>query len=172
MIDVYRVPLGASDGGLCGLQWRRHIDTYPLGDHGLGPWGEAEEAPFGAPLGDVRVHQVEEVSRVGVKPVARYGPPLFLLLLVAAEGGAFVLQGAHGCFMGSRAVRVAAVVLYDYAFWVCPLPGECKSCRGRFNPGHVRRVAQGYCLKLGGEPCLLVSGAGGAGAVIVGEDEV
>ena len=50
-----------------------------------------EEAPVGAPLGDVPVHQVEEVSRIGVELLARDGLSLFLVFFVAAEGGAFVL---------------------------------------------------------------------------------
>ena len=93
------------------------IDACPLGNDGLGRWGEAEEAPVGVPLGDVHVHQVEDVSRIGVDSLACDGLPPFLLFFVTAEGGAFALQGAHGCFMRSRAVWVAAAVLYGYAFW-------------------------------------------------------
>ena len=47
-----------------------------------------------------------------MEPLARDGLPPFLLFLVASEGGAFLLQGAHGCFIRSPAVWVAAVVLY------------------------------------------------------------
>ena len=78
-------------GGLCGLKQRRRVDAYPLGDDGLGPWAEAEEAPFEAPLGDVRMYQMEEVSCNRVQPLARDGLPLFLLFFVAAECWAFVL---------------------------------------------------------------------------------
>ena len=90
-----------------------------------------------------------EVSRIGVEPLARDGLPPFLLYFVAAEAGEFVLQGAPGWFMRSRAVRVAAVVLYGYAFRVCPLAGECPFCRGRSTQGHVRWVAWGYPVKPG-----------------------
>ena len=107
-----------------------------------------------------------------MEPLARDGLPPFLQFFVAAEGGAFVLQGAHGCFMRSPAVRVAAVILYGYAFWVCLLAGDCPFCRGGSTPGHVRRVAWGYRLKPGGEPCLLFSGSGGGGGVILGGYEV
>ena len=51
----------------------------------------AEEVGVGAPLGDVRVHQVEEVSRIGVKLLIRDRLSQFLVFFVAAEGGAFVL---------------------------------------------------------------------------------
>ena len=71
MIDVDGVPLGGSVGKLRGLQQRRRINAYPLGNDGLGSWGEAEEASVGGPLGDVRVHQVEEVSRIGVELLAQ-----------------------------------------------------------------------------------------------------
>ena len=91
MIDVDRVPLGGSGGDLRGLQWRCAIDAYPLPNDGLGPWGEAEEAPVGATLGDVRVHQVREVSRVRVEVLARDCLSPFVVFFVAAEGGAFVL---------------------------------------------------------------------------------
>ena len=49
VIDVDGVPLGGSGGDLCVLQWRRRIDAHPLSNDGLGPWGEAKEAPVGAP---------------------------------------------------------------------------------------------------------------------------
>ena len=133
---------------------------------------EAEDEPVGAPLGDVRVHQVEEVSRIGVELLACDGVPSFSLFFVAVEGQAFVLQGAHGCFRRSSSVWFAATILYGHAFWVCPLAGECPGCCGLSSPGHVRWVAWGYRLKLGGRPCLLVSGGGGSGGVIVGGDEV
>ena len=48
-------------------------------------------ASVGAPLGNVRLHQVEEVSRIGVELLARDGLSPFLVVSVAAEGGAFVL---------------------------------------------------------------------------------
>ena len=67
------------------------IDAYPLGDDGLGSLGEAEEAPVLAPLGDIGVHQVQEVSRIGVELLARDGLSPLPVVLVAAEGGAFVL---------------------------------------------------------------------------------
>ena len=172
MIDVYGVPLGISGGCLCGVQWRRRVDASPLCNDGLGPWGEAEEAPVGASLGNVRVHQVEKVSRIQMEPPALDGLPPVLLLLVAAEIWAFVLQGAHGCFMRSRAVRVAAVALYVYASWVCPLAVECPFCRWCPTPGHVPWLIWGYCVKTGGQPCLLVSSGGGGGGVIVGGHEV
>ena len=44
----------------------------------------------------------------------RNGLSPFLLFFIAAEAGAFVLQGAHACFMTSRVVWVAAVLLYGY----------------------------------------------------------
>ena len=91
MIDVDGVPLGGSGGHLRGLQYRRCIDAYPLGDDGVGLWGEAEEASVWAALGDIRVHQVEEVSRIGVELLSRDGLLPFLVVLVAVEGGAFVL---------------------------------------------------------------------------------
>ena len=62
-----------------------------MGDDGLGTCGEADEASVRAPLGDIRVHHVEEVSRIGVEPLARDGLSPFLVAFVAAEGGAFVL---------------------------------------------------------------------------------
>ena len=171
-MNVYGVPLAGSGGGLRGLQQRRGIDAYPLGNDGLGPWDEEEEAPVGEPLGDVHVHQVEEVSRIGVEFLAPDGLPPFLLFFVAAEGGAFVLQEAHGCFMGSCGVWVAAVILRGPALWVCLLAGEYPCHRGRSSPGHVRRVAPRYRVNPGGEPCLLVRGGGGIGGVIVDGDEV
>ena len=67
------------------------MDAYPLGNDGLGPWGEVEETPVRAPLGHVRVNQVEEVSRIGVELLARDGLSPFLVFSVSAEGGAFVL---------------------------------------------------------------------------------
>ena len=67
------------------------MDAYSLGDDGLGSWGEAEEAAVWASLGDIRVHQVEEVSRIGVELLARDGLSPLLVVFVAAEGGAFVL---------------------------------------------------------------------------------
>ena len=69
------------------------MDAYPLGNDGLGLWVEAKDAPVGAPPGEVRVNQVEEVSRTGVELLACDGLPSFLFFFVAAEGGAFVLQG-------------------------------------------------------------------------------
>ena len=54
-------------------------------------WGEAEEAPVWASLGDIRVHQVEEVSRIGVEFLARDGLSPLRVVFVAAEGVAFVL---------------------------------------------------------------------------------
>ena len=69
----------------------RCIDAYPPGDDGLGSWGEAEEGPVWALLGDIRVHQVEEVSRIGTELLARDGLSPLLVVFVAAEGGAFVL---------------------------------------------------------------------------------
>ena len=62
---------------------------------------------------------------------------------------------AHGSFIRPRGVQVAAVVLYDYAFWVCPLAGECPFCRGCLTSGYMCWVAWGHCVKPGGEPCLL-----------------
>ena len=59
--------------------------------NGLGLWGEAEAAPVWAPLGDIRVHQAEEVSRIGVELLARDGLSPLLVVFVAAEGGALVL---------------------------------------------------------------------------------
>ena len=91
VIDVDGVSLGSSGVDLRGLQYRRHIDAYPLGNDGLGSWGEAEDASVWAPLGDIRVHQVEEVSRIGVELLARDGLSAFLVVFVVAEGGAFVL---------------------------------------------------------------------------------
>ena len=67
---------------------------------------------------------------------------------------------------------VAAVVLYGRAFWVCPLAGECPGCHQRSSLGSVHRLAWGYRVKPGGEPCLLVSGGGGGRGVIIGGDEV
>ena len=67
------------------------MDAYPLGDDGLGLCGEADEAPVWAPLGDIRVHQVEEVSRIGVELLACDGLSPLLVVFVGAEGGAFVL---------------------------------------------------------------------------------
>ena len=110
----------------------------------------------------------KKVSRVAVELLAHNGLPPFLFFFVAAEVGAFVLQEAHGCFMSSRVVRLAAVVLYVHTFWVCSLAGEWLCRRGRSSPAHVRRAAWGYRVKQGGEPCLLVSGGGGGGGVIVG----
>ena len=115
---------------------------------------------------------MEEVSCIEVELLACDGLPSFLFFFVPAEGGAFVLQGAQGCFMRARAVRVRAVVLSGHAFWVCLLAGECPCRRGRSSPGHVPRVAWGYRVKPGGVTCLLVSGGGGAGGMIVGGDEV
>ena len=43
------------------------------------------------PLGDIRVHQVGEVSRIGVELLAREGLSPLLVVFVAADGGAFVL---------------------------------------------------------------------------------
>ena len=120
----------------------------------------------------VCIHQVEEVCRIRVEPLARDDLPPSHLFYVAPESWAFVLQGAHGCFMRPRAVSVTAVILYGHTFWVCPLGGECPFCRGCSTAGHVRRVARGYCVKPGGEPCLLVSGGCGGGGVIAGGDEV
>ena len=91
VIDVDGVPLGGSGGDLRGLQQQRCIDAYSLGDDGLGSWGEAEEAPIWAPLGDVRVHQVEEVFRIGVELLARDGLSPLHVVFGAAEGRAFVL---------------------------------------------------------------------------------
>ena len=148
------------------------MDAYPLGDDGLGSRGEAEEASVRAPLGDIRVHQVEEVSRIGVELLARDGLSPFLVVFVAAEGGGFVLYGAHGCLLRSCAVWVAVVVLHGHAVWVCSLVGECSRCRGRSSPGYVCWVVWGYRVKPGGEPCLLVGGGGGGGGVVMGGDEV
>ena len=92
-------PLGASGGVLCELKQRGCVYAYLSGDDGLGPWAEAEEALVWAALCDVRILQVEEVSRVGVEPLARDGLSSPLLFLVAAQCWAFVLQGAHGCLM-------------------------------------------------------------------------
>ena len=132
----------------------------------------AEGAPVRVPLGDVCIHQVEEVSRMGLGPLACNGLSPFPLLFVAAECWAFVLQEAHGCFKRPRAVRVAAVVLYGYAFWFCPLAGEYPFCRGCLTPGHMCWAARRYCVKPGGEPCLLVRGGGGGGRLVVGGHEV
>ena len=74
--------------------------------------------------------------------------------------------------MRSCVVWVAAVVLYGHAFWVCPLVGERPCRRGCLSLGYVCWVAWGYCVKPGGEPCLLVGGGGGGGGVVVGADEV
>ena len=74
--------------------------------------------------------------------------------------------------MRSRAVWVAAVVLYGHAVWVCPLAGKCPCRCGRSSRGRLRRVAWGYRVKPGGEPCLLESHRGGGGGVIVSGDEV
>ena len=120
MTDVYGDPLGGSDAGLCALKQRRRVYAYHLGEDGLGPLGEVEEALVATPLHGVRIHQVEEVSRIGV--------------FVAAEYWAFVLQGAHWCVMRACAVRVAAVVFYGYTLWICPLADECPFRRGCFIP--------------------------------------
>ena len=64
---------------------RCRVDAYPLDNECLGPWGEAEEVPVWAPLGDVHIHQGEEVSRIVPEPLARDGLPAFLPLFVAAE---------------------------------------------------------------------------------------
>ena len=115
---------------------------------------------------------MEEVSRIGVGLLARDGLSPLLVVFVAAEGGAFVLYGAHGCLLRSCAVWVAAVVLHGYAVRVCPLVGERPCRRGCSGPGYVRRVVWGYRVKPGGEPCLLVGGGGGGGGAVVGGDEV
>ena len=115
---------------------------------------------------------MEEVSRIGVELLARDGLSPLLFVFVAAEGGAFVLQGAHGCLLRSCAVWVAAVVLYGHAVGVCPLVGKRPCRRGCSGPGYVRRVVWGYRVKPGGEPCLLVGGGSGGGGVVVGGDEV
>ena len=74
--------------------------------------------------------------------------------------------------MRSCAVWVSAVVLDGHTFWVRPLAGECPCRRGRLSPGHVRLLAWGYRVTSGGEQCLLVSGGGGIGGVIVCGNEV
>ena len=135
VIDVHGVPLGSFGSCLCGLKQRRCVHAYPLGNDGLGAWGEAGEAPVGAPMGDVCIHQVGEVSRPGVEPLARDDLPPFLPFFVAAECWAFVLQGAHGCLIRPSAVRVAAVILNGYAFWVPVLAGECP-----LDSGHARQA--------------------------------
>ena len=104
--------------------------------------------------------------------LARDGLSPFLVVFVAAEGGAFVLYGAHGCLLKSCAVRVAAVVLHGHAVWVCSLVGECPRRRGRSSPGYVCWVVWGYRVKPGGEPCLQVGGGVGGGGVVVNGDEV
>ena len=63
---------------------------------------------------------------------------------------------------------VAAIVLYGHDFWVCLLAGESPCRREHSGSSHMRRVALGYLVKPGGEPCLLVSGGG----VIVDGDEL
>ena len=100
MIDVDGVPLGGSGGDLRGLHSRRRIDAYPLRDDGLVSWGEAEEASVRAPLGDIRVHQVEQVSCIGVELLARDGLSPFLVVVVAAEAGAYVLPLEVLCGVG------------------------------------------------------------------------
>ena len=135
-----------------------------MGNDGPGLWVEAEEAPVGAPLGDL--------AYIRWKRYPVLGWNLWHVMVCRSDGWAFVLQGAYGCFMRRCAVRVTAVVLYGYALWVCPLTGECPFCHGCSTRGHVRWVAGGYCMKPGGDPFLLVSGGGGNGVVIVGGDEV
>ena len=83
-----------------------------------------------------------------------------------------LLQGARGCLMGACAVRVAVVVFYGYPLWVRLLAGECPFCRGRLTQGHVRWVTSGYCVKPGGEPCVVVRGGGGGTGVVVSGNEV
>ena len=104
--------------------------------------------------------------------LARDGLLPFLVVFGAAEGGAFVLWGAHGCLLRSCAVWVPAVVLYALALWVCLLVGECPCRCGCLRPGYVCWMAWQYRVKPGGEPCLLVGGGGGGGAVVVGGDGV
>ena len=104
--------------------------------------------------------------------MARDGLLPFLVVFVAAEGGVFVLEGAHRFFMESCAVWVAAVVSYGHAFRVCSLCGECPCRRGRSSPGCMSQVAWGYHVKPGEEPCLLAGGGGGGRGVIVRGDEV
>ena len=133
-------PSAVLEVGLCGLKQRRRVYAYPLGDSGLGQLGEAEEAPVGAPLGDVYIHQVDEVSRIWVEPLACDGIPPFLLFFVAAECWALVLQGAHGCFMTVCAVWVAAVVCSGYARRLCWLAGECPFRRRCLTPGYEHGV--------------------------------
>ena len=91
MIDVDGVPLGGSGGDLLGLYKRRRIHAYPLGYERLSSWGEAEEASVWAPLVDIHIHQVEEVSRIGVELLARDGLSPFLVVFVAPKGGVFGL---------------------------------------------------------------------------------
>ena len=45
----------------------------------------------GALLGDVRVHQVEEVSCIGVELLPSDGLSPFLVVFVPLKGGAFVM---------------------------------------------------------------------------------
>ena len=130
------------------------------------------DASVRAPLGDIPLHQVEEVSRIVVERLARDGLSLFFVVFVAAEGGAFVLYGAHGCLLRSCTVWVAAVVLHGHAVRVCSLFGECPCRRGCSSPGYVFWLVWGYRVKPGGEPCLLVGGGSGGGDVVVGGDEV
>ena len=127
------------------------MDANSLGNGGLGPWHEAEEAPVGAPLGDVRIHQVEEVSRTGVEPVARDGLPSLLcrrgVLGICAAGGALVLDEApHGagrsgctlwlCFLGLPArwlkkvrrtgpCHCAGSTAYSRSFHLLPRDTHC-----------------------------------------------
>ena len=104
--------------------------------------------------------------------LARDGLSPFLVVFVAAEGGAFVLYGAHGCLLRSCAVWVAAVVLHGHTVRVCSLVGECPCRPGRSSPGYVCWIVWGHRVKPGGEPCLLVGGGDGSGGVVVGGDEV
>ena len=45
---------------------------------------------------------------------------------------------------------IAAVVLYGYAFCVCPLAGECPLCREGLTPGYVCWAAQGVLCEARG----------------------
>ena len=63
----------------------------------MGLWGEAEEAPVWASLGDIRVHQVEEVARVGVELLARDG--LSPLLVVFSRRGGWGICAAGGAWV-------------------------------------------------------------------------
>ena len=136
VVDVNGVAAGGSGGGLCGLEYRDSIYSYPIGDDGLRLWFAAEEACVGAGLCDVCIYQVEKVPRLGLVLLACDGRPSFVVLLVSSE------CWPHGLFVAARAVWVAAVVFDSYTLWVSyTFAGERLFCRGCLGLGYMCWVA-------------------------------